>query len=538
MLGDRGDAVERLDGYLLVGAAVVLSAVVAVRIAARAGLPGLLAFLLVGIGLGESGLGLKFDDAGLTQLLGLAALAVILAEGGLSTRWSDIRPVLPVALMLSTAGVLVSVGVVAGVVHVVLGLDWRTCILIGAVVSSTDAAAVFSVLRRLPLSRRLGSTLEAESGLNDPPTVILVSVVASDLWLHASPVSIAALMVFELVVGGLVGAAAGWGGQWVLRRLALPSSGLYPVTAVAMTLLAYGAAGQLHASGFLAAYVCGLWLGNSALPHRNATLGFAEAFAWVAQIGLFVLLGLLASPGRLIDAALPALVVGAALVLLGRPLSVLISASPFRRPWREQAFLSWAGLRGAVPIVLATIPAVAPLAGRARLFDVVFLLVFVFTAVQGPTLPWLARRLRVTEPAGARDVVVESAPLDELRAELVTVAVTPGSLLAGVWVTDLRLPDGAMISLLIRAGRSSVPDRYTRLQTDDQLLVVTTAAARRDTERRLRAVSRAGALARWFGEEGRDEPAGLVGWPGSPPTAHSVRHVRRLGVPRNGKPRG
>lgn len=499
--------IDALDLYLLGGAAVLLAAVVAVRLASRVGLPGLLAFLLVGLALGEAGLGIRFDDAHLAQTLGYAALAIILAEGGLTTRWHDIRPVLGLATALSTVGVVVSVAAVAACVHLALGLDWRVSVLVGAVVSSTDAAAVFSVLRRLPLRPRLSSTLEAESGFNDPPTVILVTVVASDAWENATPWTIGGLVGYELLVGALVGLTVGYAGQWLLNRVALPASGLYPVTAIAITLFGFGAAGLLHASGFLAAYIAGLVLGNASLPHRNATLGFAEGLAWVAQIGLFVLLGLLASPVRLGDALVPALVVGAALLLVGRPLSVLIAAAPFRLPWREQTFLSWAGLRGAVPIVLATIPAVAPLHGRARLFDVVFLLVLLFTAGQAPTLPWVARRLRVIAPDEARNIVVEAAPLDELRADLLAVVISPGSRLAGVWVSDLRLPDGAVVTLLVRAGRSRVPDEHTRFQVGDQFLVVTTTADRRATERRLRAVSRAGQLARWWGEHGGDVPA-------------------------------
>jgi cell volume regulation protein A len=496
-----------LNVSLLGGAAVLLAAVVAVRVASRVGMPGLLAFLLVGLALGEAGLGVRFDDEHLTQTLGYAALAVILAEGGLTTRWQDIRPVLGLATALSTIGVAVSVAAVAACAHFALDLDWRVATLVGAVVSSTDAAAVFSVLRRLPLRPRLGSTLEAESGFNDPPTLILVTVVASDAWDNASGWSVGGLVGYELLAGALIGLVAGYAGQWLLNRVALPASGLYPVSAIAIPLLGFGGAGLLHASGFLAAYVAGLVLGNASLPHRNATLGFAEGLAWVAQIGLFVLLGLLASPARLDDALVPALVVGVALLLVGRPLSVLVSAVGFRLPWAEQAFLSWAGLRGAVPIVLATIPSVAPLHGEATLFDVVFLLVLLFTAVQAPTLPWVARRLRVTAPDEARNIVVEAAPLDELRAELLAVKIPSGSLLAGVWVSDLRLPDGAVVTLLVRNGRSSVPDEHTRLQVGDQFLVVTTTADRRATERRLRAVSRAGQLARWWGEHGGELPA-------------------------------
>jgi potassium/hydrogen antiporter len=215
-----------------------------------------------------------------------------------------------------------------------------------------------------------------------------------------------------------------------------------------------------------------------------------------------VLLGLLASPGRLPGAVLPALVVGASLLLLARPLSVVVSALPFRVPWREQAFLSWAGLRGAVPIVLATIPLTERLPRAEAVFDIVFVLVVIYTVVQAPTLPWLARRLGVADPGAAAELEVEVAPLDNLRADLLQVAVPPGSRLAGVYLDELRLPPGAAVTLIARDSETIVPDQTTRLRTGDYLVIVTTAAARTATERRLRAVSRAGRLARWLGETG------------------------------------
>ncbi|HEX4252248.1 MAG TPA: potassium/proton antiporter [Pseudonocardia sp.] len=485
-----------------VGAAVVLVSVVAVRASVRLGLPSLLLYLGIGVLLGESVLGFQFENAELTESLGLAALVLILIEGGLTTRWPDVRPALGLGVSLSTLAVAVSIGVTGTALHLLLGLDWRTAFLWGAVLSSTDAAAVFSVLRGVGVRRRLSGALELESGLNDAPVVIAVVLLASpgplQWW---SP----ALVVYELAVGAAVGAALGSGGAWALRRAALPATGLYPLATVAVCVLGYAGGQWLHASGFLATYLAALILGNSNLPHRGGVLSFAEGTGWLAQIGLFVLLGLYASPSALGGALGPALVAGIVLLLLARPLSVVVSMLPFRLPWREQAFLSWAGLRGAVPIVLALIPVTrAPDSASARLLvDVVLVLVVLLTLLQGTTLPWVARLLRVSRDAEATEIEVDSAPLDELGADLLQIRVPVGSQLHGVYLRELRLPKGALVSLVVRAGDGFTPVPDTRLQERDQLLVVTTAAARRGAEQRIRAVDRAGRLARWRGESGR-----------------------------------
>jgi cell volume regulation protein A len=490
----------RLEIALLAGAAVVLLGVLAVRVSTRLGLPSLLLYLGIGVALGEAGLGVRFDDAALTKTLGLSALVLILAEGGLTTRWRAVRRSAPLAVVLSTVGVAVSVAVTGWLATVVLHVDARTGLLLGALVSPTDAAAVFATLRRIGLRPRLVAALEMESGLNDAPVVLLVAVLST----HdaQSPAVTVALVGYELVAGAAIGVAVGWAAAALLRRSALPAAGLYPLAIVTCTVLAYAVGTVAHASGFLATYLAALVLGNTRLPHRRATLGFAEGLAWLAQIGLFVLLGLLASPPRLPSALGPALLVGAGLLLLARPLSVLASAVWFRIPWREQAFLSWAGLRGAVPIVLATIPLTAELPEAHRLFAIVFVLVVVFTLVQGTALPGLARWLGVAAPAEPREVTVESAPLGDLGADLLQFGVPQRSRLHGVYVRELRLPEGAVLSLVVRGGRAFVPDQDTRLLRGDQLLVVATSQCRDEVERRVRAVSRAGRLARWLGESG------------------------------------
>jgi potassium/hydrogen antiporter len=485
---------------LIAGTLVVLAAAVAARFSARLGLPTLLLYLAIGLLLGESGLGFQFEDANLTMILGSVALAVILAEGGLTTPWRSTKPVLPSAAVLATVGVAISVAVTAGIAHYVLGVEARTALLMGAAVSSTDAAAVFAVLRRLPVPvpRDLRARLEAESGFNDPPVIILVTIVASDAWESAGVLEGLAMMLQQFLIGGAVGLGIAWVGAAMLARVALPASGLYPLATLAIALLAFAVAGMVGGSGFLAVYLAGLWLGNAALPHRGVTLGFAEGMAWLAQIGLFVLLGLLASPSRLPDALLPALVVGGGLLLVARPLSVVLCLTPFRVPWREQAFTSWAGLRGAVPIVLATIPLSAGLPGAPRIFDVVFLLVVVFTLVQAPALPWLAKRLGITRPLDPRGVHIESSPLEDIGGTLLQFSVPGKSRLANVTVEELRLPPGAAVTLILRGGQTMVPEATTTFSPGDHLLVVSTAEAQEAAEHRLRQVSRRGRLASWL----------------------------------------
>jgi potassium/hydrogen antiporter len=459
-------------------------------------------YLAIGVLMGQDGIGnIHFNNAQLTQVIGYAALVVILAEGGLGTKWKEIRPVLPAAATLATAGVAVSVGVTAAGAHYLVGLEWRQALIIGAVVSSTDAAAVFSVLRRIPLPARVTGTLEAESGFNDAPVVILVVAFST-----AGPIEhwyvLVGEIALELAIGAAIGLAVGWLGAWGLRHVALPASGLYPIAVMAIAVTAYAAGALAHGSGFLAVYLASMVLGNARLPHWPATRGFAEGLGWIAQIGMFVLLGLLVTPHELGDDVVPALVIGLVLTMVARPLSVVLSLMPFRVPWPEQALMSWAGLRGAVPIILATIPMVNGVAGSRRIFNIVFVLVVVYTLVQGPTLPWLARALRLGDGAEAADLGIESAPLERLRGHLLSVAVPEGSRMHGVEVHELRMPAGAAVTLVVREGKSFVPMPTTVLRHGDELLVVATDPVRDAAERRLRAVARGGKLAGWLGMNG------------------------------------
>jgi cell volume regulation protein A len=495
--------VHQLDLFVLVGAVVTLAAILAVRVSAGAGLPSLLIYLLIGVLLGEGGpFAIQFEDAQLAHALGFGALAVILAEGGLTTDWRQMRPSFRLGLSLATIGVAVSVAVVAVGTHYLLGLPWELAVLLGAICSPTDAAAVFSVLRVVPLPKRLTGALEAESGLNDAPTVVLVGAISTGAAVgEGGLLELSWTILFELVVGGLIGLVCGLVGAWLMRRVALPSSGLYPIAVMCLAFTAYGAAAAVHASGFAAIYVAALILGNSELPHRVATRSFAEGVAWLAQIGLFVMLGLLLSPSRIdLSTVVYALVTGLVLTLVARPLSVVASSVVQRMSVRDLAFISWAGLRGAVPIVLATIPLAEGVVGADQLFDIVFVMVVVYTLLTGPTLPWVARMLGVTLRSEPRGLDVEAAPLEKVAADLLQVTIAPKSKMHGVEVGELRLPPGASVSLLIRAGDVLVPERRTVLRAGDDLVVVTPRKLREATEARLRQVSQNGRLAQWLGD--------------------------------------
>ncbi|MFT4109182.1 potassium/proton antiporter [Propionicimonas sp.] len=488
-----------LDQVMLLGSVVLLVSIGAARLGTRLGLPSLLLFLGLGVLVGE--LGLDFHDASLAHSLGFAALVLILAEGGFTTRWVEIKGALPGAVLLATVGVGISVAVVGAFAHYLLGLDWATSVLLGAITSPTDAAAIFSVLRRVPLPAKLRATIEAESGLNDAPIVLLVATATS--WslgqgVEGGPVWMVALVILELIGGVVLGVAIGWLAVQAMRRIALPASGLYPLAALGWAVLAYGLGSWLHLSGFAAVYVTALVLGNGELPHRHATRSFAEGIGWIAQIGLFVMLGMLADP---VDVSGPSVlagvVAGAVLTFVARPLSVVVCLAWFRVPWREQAFISWAGLRGAVPIIMATVPLAAGAPRASELFDMVFAFVVVFTLLQSPTLPWVAKLLEVSTGQDATDVEIEFAPLDTIKADMMQVHVPDGSRLHGVTIRELRLPKNSVVSLIVRDNEPFTPKPEQIVRVGDDLLIVTNGTDRRKVESRLRSISSGGRLGGW-----------------------------------------
>jgi len=506
--------VELLGRALLVVSGVLLLAILAVRLSVLAGLPSLLFYLLLGVVLNfPTGGGLGLESAQAAHALAFVALIVILAEGGITTPWSDLRPAIRTGATLATVGVSVSIGVMTLAGIYLLGFDWELAVLLAAVTAPTDAAAVFSVLRRVPLPRRVVGALEAESGLNDAPTVLLVTLASTGgLNEHGGVAGLVGLVALELAGGALIGIAVGRAGVWGIRWAALPSSGLLALAALSLCFAAYAVAAAAHTSGFAAVYAAALVVGNGELPHRVATRSFIEGVGWLSQIGLFVMLGLLLPLQRLSWSNLGhALVAGAVLTVIARPLSVAVTAWCDRLPLPrlpragetrlsvpELTFVSWAGLRGAVPIVLATIPLSEQVPGATGLFVIVFVLVVIDTLVTAPTLPSVARRLGLTPPTAVRDLDVEAAPLDRIAADLLQVKVTERSRIHGVEINELRLPRGASVALVVREGKVTVPEPRTVLRRGDDLLVVTPRVLRDPTEKRLRAVSESGRLAGWL----------------------------------------
>jgi cell volume regulation protein A len=361
----------------------------------RSRFPLLVTFLGIGMLLGSDGVGgIYFDDAQLARSIGIVGLIAILFEGGLTTSWSDLRPVIAPAAMLSTVGVAISAVVTAAAAHELFSFSWSKSLLLGAVVGSTDAAAVFATLRFTRLRRRLATLLAVESGANDPMAVALTLGLIA--WVEHSDYGVddfALLLIRQFALGLVVGIVLGVIASRLLRRLPTDLAPFASVASIGTAALAYGVAASLDGSGFLAVYLVALWVGNTPMPLRRTIVIFHEGLAFLAQVVLFIVLGLLVFPSQLADVALSGLALTAVLLFAGRPLAVVAALTPFGYRLREQLFLSWAGLRGAVPIVLATFALSAEVSGSATIFNAVFLVVLVSTLAQGMTLEPFARRL-------------------------------------------------------------------------------------------------------------------------------------------------
>lgn len=404
--------------FLLLGALLVAT-VLAGTLSSRFGLPALIGFLGLGMLAGSDGPGgIEFADYAAAQLIGVACLLFILFSGGLDTSWKAVRGVTAPALLLATVGVLVSALVISAAAVLLLGFDWLQGLLLGAIVGSTDAAAVFAVMRSRGLSLRqdLQSLIEFESGSNDPMAIFLVGAALMFIVAPETPLlSLAPNFALQMGMGALVGAALGYGFAASLRRWRMRTGGLALVVSLAAGLLSYGLAGVLQGNGFLAAYVAGIVAGNQEYPQKQTVKFFQDGVAWLGQVVMFLVLGLLVFPSQLSAVAAPGLAITAVLMLLARPLSVFICLAPFPRfDWRAKTFVAWAGLRGAVPIVLATFPIVAGVPGSDAIFNMVFFVVLISSVIQGPTLGLLARRLGISADSSeaapnAPDPVAEKA---------------------------------------------------------------------------------------------------------------------------------
>lgn len=465
--------------YLLVAvSALLLASVLGSKASGRLGIPALLLFLLMGMLVGSDGPGgFYFDDTSLAQSIGVVALALILFSGGLDTSWGSVRPVFRQGLLLSTVGVFLTALAVGAMASVVLGFSLVEGLLLGAIVSSTDAAAVFSVLRsrNVKLRGKLESLLELESGSNDPMAVFLTvgftSLLASST---VSGFDLVLLFFQQMGLGLAIGFVLGRATVLMVNRSRLEYDGLYPVLTLSSVLLTYGATVSLGGNGFLAVYIAGLVMGNHKLIHKKSLLRFHDGLAWLMQIAMFLTLGLLVFPSKLPAIALTGLVVSGFLMLVARPVSVFLSMSFSGFSFREKTLVSWVGLRGAVPIILATFPLVAGVPRADTMFDLVFFIVLASTLLQGTSIPWVARWLRVEAPPPAPPLSLETAaaaPACSVTNKLVELVVPARAAVAGQRVMDLAMPEGTLIVLISRANECLIPNGGSVVEEGDTLLL-------------------------------------------------------------------
>jgi cell volume regulation protein A len=441
----------------------------------RIGIPVVLVFLLIGLIFG-TGFGYRIIDFELAFRIGTMGLVLILFDGGLNTPFRQVREHLLPASLLATVAV-VGTALLVAVAARLLGLGWMTALLLGAIVSSTDAAAVFSALRGsgVQLNRRVGATLELESGLNDPMAVILTLTLTTQI-IGAEAFDLPVFLgevAMQLAIGVAAGLAVGWLGSQLLGRIRVPAAGLYPALTLAVALLAFGLPTLFMGSGFLAVYVAALMLGNRRLPYRSGILRVHDALAWLAQISMFLLLGLLALPGLLMAYGWQGLILALVLAFVARPLMVALCLAPFRYSMRESAFISWVGLRGAVPILLATYPVLAGVDNAMGLFHLAFFVVVVNALVPGATIRWAVSLFGVERGGIERPApVLEINAIDSLPVQIISFKLQPAALATGQPAGLLPLPEGSDILLVMR-DRQAVPvTAETILQADDHVHVL------------------------------------------------------------------
>lgn len=466
-----------IDGLILVCGVLILLGIASSKVSARLGVPVLVLFLLLGMLAGSEGLGgIRFDDYSLAHAIGTVALVLILFDGGLGTSLEAVRQVWKPALALATLGVLVT-SVLTGLAAMwVLGFSWWEGLLLGSIVGSTDAAAVFAVLRTggISLPHKLVSTIEIESGSNDPMAIFMtigcIEILTGDRefgW------GLVGMFIQEMGIGAIVGIGVGLVAVRIVNSISLAAAGLYPVLVTAMCLLVFGLTAWLGGSGFLAVYLTGIVMGNTRLVFQRGILLFHDAIAWLAQIVMFVVLGLLSYPSRLLEVGLHGLLIGAVLIVLARPLAVCLSLVAMRFNWRELVFISWGGLKGAVPITLATFPLLLGAPQALLIFDVTFFVVVLSALVQGWSLPMAARLLKLEVPsAPSPPVTLEISSLRNVDSDIVDYSVTADSRAAGRLVRELALPGGVVIALIARNDEIIPPQGNTTIQAGDHVILV------------------------------------------------------------------
>jgi len=462
-----------IDHILVAASVLLLLSVLASKASAKLGVPALLLFLVLGMLAGSDGPGgIYFDDAHLAQSLGVVALALILFSGGLDTEWSSVRPILWKGLALSTAGVLITAVLVGLFARAVLGFSLLEGVLLGAIVSATDAAAVFSVLRARSVGLRghVRPLLELESGSNDPMAVFLTTgLIGIMTQPEARWFSLVPMFIQQMALGAALGYAIGTVIVLVVNRLALEFEGLYPVLTLSLVLLTYGATAELGGNGFLAVYIAGLVMGKTDFIHKRSVMRFHDGLAWLMQIAMFLALGLLVFPSHLLPIIGLGLLASLFLMLVARPVSVLVTLAFSGMRLNEKLMISWVGLRGAVPIVLATFPLLAGMPKAEIIFDLVFFIVLTSILLQGTSIPLFARWLKLEAPVRERTHPLELDRTAGIKSQLVDLEVPSGSAVIGKQIVGAALPKGALIVLIGRGSKFIVPNGGTVIEPGDRL---------------------------------------------------------------------
>ena len=470
---------------ILIAGALLAAGIVGALLADRVRVPGLLLFLGLGMLAGSEGVGgIDFSNMELARTLGTIALILILFEGGLTAGWREIRPVLGTAASLATIGTVLTAVVAGFAAKLIFDLSTLEGMIVGAAIAATDSAAIFAVLRRSTLEKRLARSLEGESGMNDP--VALLLVIGFIEWIQEPGFGLAemaGMLVLKLAVGIAVGYVIGRLAVLAFNAVRLPTDGIYPLATIAIAALAYGLAEVAHGSGLLATYLAALALGSANIPARRTVVAFHEGLGWVAQLSLFILLGLLVFPDQLDDVAVKGLALSAVLILVARPLATFAATALAPLNVRERVMLGWAGLRGATPIWLATFPVVAGIAGGEQEFAIVFFVVVTSTLVQGASFEPLASRLGLTtdEPALPRRLL-ESGRIRRMGGDVISYRVPEGAAIAGHRVRELELPREALVNVIVRDGNALPPRGSTELQEGDELHILVRSEHRYEVE--------------------------------------------------------
>ncbi|KHF41538.1 potassium transporter [Halalkalibacter okhensis] len=479
------------DYFILLSALLLIIGVLTTKFSSRLGVPALILFILVGMLTGSDGLGfIHFDNPQMAQLIGIFALIIILFEGGLQTKWSTVKSVTKPALSLATLGVILTTVIVALAAKLILGVSWLEGFLFGAIVGSTDAAAVFAVLKGQNIRARLGATLEAESGSNDPMAMFLtISFIQLILIDNPSYLLLVGSFFWQMGIGLVIGLLLGRLATFAINQINLDSSGLYPVFALAFALLTYSLTDIVQASGLLAVYVAALVIGNSDLTYRQSIFRFNEGFAWIAQILMFTILGLLVFPSQLItfDVIVKGLLLSVILVLVARPIAVFLSTIKMGYDLKERVFLSWAGLRGAVPIVLATFPMLAGLENSQLFFNVVFFVVLISALVQGSTIATFAEKLGLVGPKKIEPPhSLELVSIGKANAEILEFEVSEETNITNKPLAAIDFPNDVLINAIIRSNELITPYGETEIKVGDILYILVSRESKEELKKMLK----------------------------------------------------